>query len=289
MNNYVYWGIVEKGIYSISDTSFVFINAFGELMGMFVFVFILVSVLCNFNLTKSNYYLSKPVGWIVIGISIGLMTALLISYGIQFSLLSNIDTMASEIQIKQLISTSLNPALVIASIFKGVNNSIGYIPVLNGLIYIIFEFIGGLLGALLSYILFVKHINNEPDILRIESCFYTKPSIKNFKLNFLSEMIATFILSIFIYSTATLFAINNIFIKIILISVVVGGIGYGLGGLTGYSMNPFRDSCPKIIYWIFLSKNDSNFKNDANHSIITIVSPIIGSLFAMVIMPGFLY
>ena len=60
MNNYVLYGNNLDII--INDSSYVFITAFGELIGSLIFIFTLISTIANFCLKKSKAYMQKPFG-----------------------------------------------------------------------------------------------------------------------------------------------------------------------------------------------------------------------------------
>lgn len=290
MSNYVAWGINNSEFISkISNEQFVFINAFGEFIGMFIFIFLLVGSIANFNLKKSKFYNEKGAGWVVLGISLGLLLALLVSLGIQHSLFILIVKNTPLRLTQSLISNNLNPIFIISGVIKGINLSNGYIPIGNGFIYLIFEFIGALLGAYSGYLIFKDLMNKNEDFKIVRSCFYTTPAIKNNKSNWFSEFFATFILSIFIFATVSIFNSDQVILKIIIISIGVGSIGYGVGGITGYALNPFRDLCPKIIYNVIFIKKDPTCKDDWKYSLVPCVFPIAGCLFALILMPGFLY
>ncbi len=290
MNNYISWGINNQDFISkLSNEQYVFINAFGEFIGMFIFIFLLIGSIANFNLQKSKFYNEKGGGWIILGISLGLLLALLVSLGIQHALFSSIikDIQLSSSQ--SIISNALNPIFILSGLIKGINLSSGYIPIGNGFIYLLSEFIGALLGAYFAYLVFKNLINQNDNLKLVRGCFYTSPVISKIWHNLFVELFATLILSIFIFSTQSIFNENQSILKIITISLAVGSIGYGVGGITGYALNPFRDLCPKIIYNLLLGKKDSSCKEDWKYSVVPILGPIIGCLFGLIIMPGFLY
>lgn len=290
MNSYISWGISNSELSNkITNEQFIFINAIGEFIGMFIFIFMLVGVICNFTLKASKFYSEKNSGWIVLGISFGLLFGLLLSFGIQHSLFLVIDKSITLEKSQYYISNNLNPVFIINGIFKGVNLSDNYIPIGNGIIYLLFEFLGSLLGAYFAYLAFSAIIKKEKEIKSIRGCFYTSPAIESKIHNYFSEFIATLILTIFIYGISSIFNSDQSILKLIIISIIVGSIGYGLGGITGYALNPFRDLCPRIIYNILLKRNDYNCVEDWKYSLVPIISPIVGSLIGLVVMPGFLY
>ena len=61
------------------------------------------------------------------------------------------------------------------------------------------------------------------------------------------------------------------------IGIVVMVIGMGLGGNTGFAINPARDFGPRLVYSLLPRKNK---KPDWSYSWIPILGPFIGGTFA---------
>lgn len=285
MNKYIWFGFLNNGANSF-DVQYTFITSFGEFVGMFIFIFTLCSVIANINLKKSKAHCEKNgTGWIILGISVGLLMALFTSFGIQVGIFDAIlnDKTLSDTQLFSLPQLNFNPAIVIGSMLKGSNymHCNSYIPVTNGFIYLIFEFFGAFLGAFATYI-FYKRLMVDEELNVIKSCFCTSPSVRNRYANFFNEFFATFIFMIAIIGIQV-FA-NQTLLKILLIGIFVMGIGYAIGGVTGYALNPFRDFVPRLVYAIIYKKNI-----DWRYGFIPLSAPIFGSIIAFLMMPGWLY
>lgn len=289
MNKYVVWGDVSNTINN--PEQYVFISGFGEFFGMFIFILLLVSVCLNFNLTHSKGYMKKAFGWVVVGICLALVMGLFGSLGIQMGLFKMIDDTLPNNTMYNLTSLSLNPALIIAYMLKGANWSITnfYIPVGNGFIYLIMQFLGAFIGSLVAYLFFKHLIANQEQPWKLKGCFYTQPSIKDYKWNYFCEFVSTFVLTAMIICFNYIFNSNQLIPKILVIGLLVGSIGYGLGGTTGYALNPFRDLGPRITYYIFLSTKKGACKEDWKYAQVPILGPILGAIVATLILPGFLY
>ena len=88
----------------------------------------------------------------------------------------------------------------------------------------------------------------------------------NFKNNFFSEFLATFILifgilyivepNIIVEGLDANFGIGSL--GALPVGILVLVIGLSLGGTTGYAINPARDLGPRIIYQLIPRKNKKN-------------------------------
>jgi glycerol uptake facilitator protein len=62
------------------------------------------------------------------------------------------------------------------------------------------------------------------------------------------------------------------------VALLVVGIGFGLGGATGYAINPARDLGPRILHAMLPLKHKGT--SDWTYAWIPIVGPIIGAILA---------
>lgn len=169
-----------------------------------------------------------------------------------------------------------NPALTIALAVDG-SLPWGEVPV-----YIIAQFLGAILGACLVYLLFKDQFDATDDPGTKLGVFSCGPSIPNMPLNFLAEIVATFVLVFAIKgipAAAGDVALNNFFVFGIIVS-----IGMSLGGLTGYALNPARDIGPRIAHQILpiKGKGDSNW----GYAVVTLFGPIVGAILAVLVYMG---
>ncbi len=285
MNNYVLYGNNLDII--INDSSYVFITAFGELIGSLIFIFTLISTIANFCLKKSKAYMQKPFGWIVLGIAIGLLIALFSSFGIQLGLFEMINPTWTSYEIYNYCQMNLNPALVISRMMKAINyEHTNYIPFANGLIYLVFEFFGFMCGSILAF-LFYKGLIVGDNFTTIRGCFFTTPTVRKYYANFFNEAFSTLIFVIVLIAISISLDEQLFYLKIILVGIIVMGLGYGIGGATGFALNPFRDFVPRLVYWIIYHKQDKTLT--WNYCFIPLIAPCIGAILATILMPGFLY
>jgi len=156
-------------------------------------------------------------------------------------------------------------------------------------LYISAQVIGAMLGSWLNYLLYIDHyrITDDEDIIR--GTFCTAPSIRNLKNNFFSEALGTFVLvfGIFFIASPSIvidgvvtenFGIGSLDALPVALLVIV--IGMGLGGTTGYAINPARDFGPRLVYQLIPRKNK---KADWGYSWIPILGPLKGAFIAGVL------
>ena len=165
-----------------------------------------------------------------------------------------------------------NPALTIALAADG-SLPWGEVPY-----YVVGQFAGAFVGAVLVYLLFKDQFYATEDTATQRGVFCTAPAIDNKARNLLSEIIGTFVL---------VFAIKGIAqvgdvppgVNYLLVFGIIVSIGMSLGGLTGYAINPARDLGPRVAYAVlpFNAKKDPNWQ----YSWVPVIGPVIGALIAV--------
>lgn len=175
-----------------------------------------------------------------------------------------------------LTGAHFNPAVTVA---LALNKAIGWdvVP-----IYIISQVLGGILGAVIVYLLYKDHMDatsDDPETVR--ACFCTAPSIPNTARNLLSEIIGTLLLVFFILGFVNVEGAGGVGVDKLYLFGLIVSIGMSMGGLTGYAINPARDLGPRIAYAIlpFNNKADANW----GYSWIPVVGPIIGGILAVLL------
>jgi len=165
-----------------------------------------------------------------------------------------------------------NPALTIA---LAVDGSLGWNMVPG---YIIAQFAGAFLGACIVYLLFKDQFDATDDPGTKLGVFSCGPSVPNMPLNFLAEVVATFVL---------VFAIKGIpagtvaGVEKFMVFGIIVSIGMSLGGLTGYALNPARDIGPRLAHQVLpiKGKGDSNWP----YAAVTLLGPIVGGIIAVLL------
>jgi len=152
--------------------------------------------------------------------------------------------------------------------------------------YMLAQLIGAMLGSWLSYIAYIDHYRKSKDENVVRGTFCTGPAIRNFKNNLFAEALGTFVL---VFCALCIVGPNiNIegvnvqnfglgSIDALPIGIVVMVIGMGLGGNTGFAINPARDFGPRLVY-SFLPRKNKN--SDWAYSWIPILGPFIGGSIA---------
>jgi glycerol uptake facilitator protein len=170
----------------------------------------------------------------------------------------------------------LNPAVVIAKICSGAKEFTTGVPVnfANTLIYIIAELLGAIIGAVLAYLAYKKHYDNEQDPDTILGTFVTASMFKGKLAACITETIATFVLCYWVLiSGGTETEVGPLGVALVIVA-----IGICLGGPTGYAINPARDLGPRIVHQILSIPYKGSSKWD--YAWVPIVGPIVGAILA---------
>jgi len=135
----------------------------------------------------------------------------------------------------------INPAVTLAFAISSGDFS-KFVP------YLIAQVLGGLVGAILVWLHFMPHWAETPDAGSKLACFSTGPAIRNTGANIISEVIGTFLLVLIIASIVKTGPAPGL--VPFLVGATVWAIGSGLGGTTGFAINPARDLGPRIAHAI---------------------------------------
>ena len=152
--------------------------------------------------------------------------------------------------------------------------------------YIIAQVLGAMLGGWICYLTYIDHYRLTEDEAVVRSTFCTGPAIRNYKNNFFSEFIGSFVL---VFGVLFI-AVPNIEIEGMIVenfglgalqalpvAILVWVIGMALGGTTGYAINPARDFGPRLMYQMLPRKNKDA---DWSYAWIPILGPIAGGALA---------
>ncbi|WP_366180361.1 MIP/aquaporin family protein [Actinomyces timonensis] len=184
----------------------------------------------------------------------------------------------------------LNPAVTIA---KAVGHMFDSSVTLNGpelgaggiavtatnvLVYIVAQFLGAFAGAVLCWLTFKQHFDEDCDPALKLGVFSTGPEIRSYGWNTLTEAIGTAVLIIWVFvSGHTQSAIGPLGVALIIV-----GIGNSLGGPTGYAINPARDLGPRVAHAVLPIKGKGG--SDWGYSWVPVVGPILGAVVATVLV-----
>ena len=154
--------------------------------------------------------------------------------------------------------------------------------------YIAAQMIGGFIGAVLVWLMYLPHWAVTPDGGAKLAVFATGPAIRNPVTNLLGEIIGTVVLLFGILAIAAnaqalskpgdvdLSFVFSRGLQPLLVGVLVLGIGLSLGGPTGYAINPARDLAPRIAHAILPIPGKGS--SDWDYSWIPVVGPVVGGV-----------
>ncbi|MGQ9558610.1 MAG: MIP/aquaporin family protein [Desulfurispora sp.] len=223
-----------------------------EVIGTMLIIIFGGGVVAGCVLKKSK---SENSGWIVITFGWGLGVAMAVYAAGPFS------------------GAHLNPAVTIALAY------LGKFPWSNVPAYILAQFIGAFLGALIVWLHYLPHWAASDDPGAKLAVFSTGPAIRNLPANLLSEIIGTFILVLGIMALGA-----NKFtegLNPFIVGMFIVAIGLSLGGPTGYAINPARDLGPRIAHFVLpiAGKGDS----DWGYAWVPVVGPVLGGLLGAIV------
>jgi glycerol uptake facilitator protein len=152
--------------------------------------------------------------------------------------------------------------------------------------YLVAQFLGAALGALLMWVHFYPHFAATEDGDSKLAVFCTGPAIRNTPLNFVSEVIGSFVLvfAVMHIAGANVTGANGMpgglgALDALPVALLILTIGLSLGGTTGYAINPARDLSPRIVHALVPmpgGKRDS----DWDYAWIPVVAPVVGAVLA---------
>lgn len=140
--------------------------------------------------------------------------------------------------------------------------------------YIAAQLAGAFVGAVLVWIHYGPHWSRTADPALKLAVFCTAPAIRSSGYNFVSEVVATMVLVL-----GVLFIGANTFTEG-LNPLVVGGlvtmIGIGLGGTTGFAINPARDLGPRLAHALLPVAGKGS--SDWSYAWIPVAGPLVGGV-----------
>ena len=229
----------------------------GEVIGTMLLIILGDGVVAGVLLRNSK---AENSGWIVITFGWGMAVAVAVYCVGQFS------------------GAHINPAVTIGLAASG-QFDWALVPG-----YIIAQFIGAFIGAVIVWLAYLAHWGETEDEGLKLGVFCTAPAIYNTPANVITEIIGTFVL---VFGVSGIIAnagavggeaatIIGSGLNPLLVGLLVLGIGLSLGGPTGYAINPARDLGPRIAHAVLPIAGKGG--NDWGYSWIPVVGPIIGGI-----------
>ena len=176
----------------------------------------------------------------------------------------------------------INPAVTFALALAG-KFDWGLVPG-----YFIAQILGAMMGNLLVWLTYKKHYEATTDQPAILATFSTAPAIRKPFWNFVTEAIGTFtlVLGVFFIAGGSIGdeSISLGSLDALPVALLVMGIGFSLGGPTGYAINPARDLGPRIMHTILPMQNKGS--SDWKYAWVPVLGPLFGSLVAALVFLG---
>jgi glycerol uptake facilitator protein len=184
--------------------------------------------------------------------------------------------------VAQFSGAHINPAVTLGLAFTG-QFDFAQVPG-----YIIAQFLGAFVGAVLVWLAYLPHWAETDDAGLKLGVFSTAPAIYNTPANIITEVIGTFVL---VFGVLGISANNGAVggelgtalstgLNPLLVGLLVLGIGLSLGGPTGYAINPARDLGPRIAHAVLPIAGKGG--NDWGYAWIPVVAPIVGGILGAV-------
>ena len=170
----------------------------------------------------------------------------------------------------------LNPAVTLGLLANGAEEYAPGVPVdtASTLTYLAGEMVGAFLGAILAFLAYKKHFDEDADAATKLAVFSTGPAIRSYGWNLVTEAIGTFVLVYIVIQ----FGNTPTGLGPLAVALLVVGIGASLGGPTGYAINPARDLGPRIAHALLPINGKGS--SDWSYSWVPVVGPIIGGVVA---------
>lgn len=220
-----------------------------ELLGTAILIVLGAGVVATVVLPKSKGFNG---GWILIcfGWGIGVMAGVYIAYK---------------------SGGHINPAVTLGLYVAGMDFAKGISPTISHLlVYWAGQMIGAFLGAVLAFLAFKKHFDEEADPVAKLGIFSTGPAIRSYGWNVVTEAIGTFVLVFWVVASGK----TPSGLGPLAVGLLIVGIGASLGGPTGYAINPARDLGPRIAHFLLPIKGKGS--SDWSYSWVPVVGPLVG-------------
>lgn len=224
-------------------------------------ILMLLGVGVNANTSLKNTIGGENSNWVLVSMGWGLSVFVAVFITGQFS------------------GAHLNPAVTIGLATIG-KFSWSLVPT-----YIFIQLLGAIFGSWLAYIIYIDHYRLTSDEQTVRGSFCTGPAIRNYKNNFFSELVGTFVLvfAIFFIVEPNIEIDGDVVnfglgaLDALPVGIVVWVIGMTLGGTTGFAINPARDFGPRLMYSLLPRKNK---QPDWGYSWIPVFGPLVGATLA---------
>jgi glycerol uptake facilitator protein len=136
--------------------------------------------------------------------------------------------------------------------------------------YLAAELLGAFCGAVLAWSVYREHYDLHPKPVEVLATMATGPAIRSLPRNLLGEAVATFVLVLVLMRLD----LTPSQVGPLGVALTVLGIGLGLGGVTGWAINPARDLGARVAHAVLpiRGKGGSNW----SYAWVPVVGPLVG-------------
>lgn len=153
--------------------------------------------------------------------------------------------------------------------------------------YVLAQLGGAMAGSALAYLCYRDHYRTTTDEEAVRGTFCTSPAIWSLPTNLLTEVVGTFVLVLGVLLLAkptlslaggevTEFGLGAL--EALPVGLLVWVIGLGLGGPTGYAINPARDLGPRLVFALIPRRGKAPV--DWGYAWIPVAGPLLGGALA---------
>lgn len=170
----------------------------------------------------------------------------------------------------------INPAVTFGLLANGAEEYAPGVAVTaaSTVVYLAGQMVGAFAGAVLAYLAYKPHFDEEADAGAKLAVFSTGPAIRSYGWNLVTEILGTFVLVYIVIQ----FGNSPSGLGPLAVALLVVGIGISLGGPTGYAINPARDLGPRIAHALLPIKGKGS--SDWSYAWVPVVGPIVGGVLA---------
>ncbi|WP_339708974.1 MIP/aquaporin family protein [uncultured Kriegella sp.] len=148
--------------------------------------------------------------------------------------------------------------------------------------YAVAQILGAMMGNLLVWLTYKKQYDATENQDALLATFCTAPAIRSPFWNFVTEVIGTFALVFGVFyiagGTFSEEPVSLGSLDALPVALLVMGIGFALGGPTGYAINPARDFGPRLLHALLPLKGKGS--SDWGYAWVPIIGPLTGGALA---------